>query len=217
MMIRPDASRSLARNAGFTLIEILAVMMILAILGAFLLQTGRGSVHAVEIRTTQTFLAEVTALVEDYHNEHGAYPTSSFPSDLDKKPSKTNGGIEALVIQLWRSGADWQARELGEDNLDNLDGDSCGRNGTSFSSESAFEIVDIWKNPIAYLHRRDYDTEFTYFGFDDGDNEVESRVTGRVSKKTGDPYRRGSFQLISAGPDGEFGTEDDIANFEIDE
>ena len=209
--------RPTTRNAGFTLIEILAVMMILAILGAFLLQTGRGSVQAVEIRTTQTFLAEVTALVDDYHNEHGAYPLSTFPTDLDKKPSKTNGGIEALVIQLWRSGADWQARELNEDHLDNLDGDSCGRNGTSFSSESAFEIVDVWGNPIAYIHRRDYDTEHTYIGYDEESNEVESRVKGLVSKKTGDPYRRGSFQLISAGPDGLFGTEDDIANFEIDE
>ena len=44
----------------------------------------------------------------------------------------------------------------------------------------------------------------------------ETPVKARVSPKTGDPYRRQSFQLISAGPDGLFQTDDDIANFKIE-
>lgn len=205
-----------AANAGFTLIEILAVMMILAILGVFLLRSGAGAVQAVEIRQTETFLQEIGGLVDDYNNEFGAYPPSTFAGDLEHKPSKTNEGIESLVITLWRDGAEWQAREIGEDNLENIDGDSTRKSVTTFSSASAFEIVDVWGNPIAYIHRRDYGKEFTYLTLDPEGNDVESRVKGLVSEKTGDPYRKMSYQLLSAGPDGEFGTYDDLANFKIE-
>jgi len=208
-------SRKVSR-AGFTLIELLAVMMILAILGAFLLRSGAGAVQSVDIRRTEAFLQEVGGLVDDYNNEFSAYPPSTFSSDLEHKPSKTNEGIESLVITLWRDGAEWQAREISEEYLENVDGDSTRKSVTTFSSASAFELIDAWGNPIAYIHRRDYDKEFTYLTLDPENNDVESRVKGLISSKTGDPYRRMSYQLISAGPDGEFGTDDDLANFEID-
>jgi prepilin-type N-terminal cleavage/methylation domain-containing protein len=212
MQTRP----SQAANAGFTLIEILAVMMILAILGVFLIRSGAGAVSSVDIRRTETFLQEIGGLVDDYNNEFSAYPPSTFASDLEHKPSKTNEGIESLVITLWRDGAEWQAREISEEYLGNIDGDSTRKSVTTFSSPSAFELLDVWGNPIAYIHRRDYDKEFTYLTLDPESNDVESRVKGLISSKTGDPYRRMSYQLISAGPDGEFDTDDDLANFEIE-
>ena len=203
-------------RAGFTLIEMLAVMMILAILGAFLIRSGQSGVQAIEVRRTETFMQEIGGLVDEYNNEFSAYPPSTFSSDLEHKPSRTNEGIESLVITLWRHGAEWQAREISEENLGNIDEDSTRKSVTTFSSPSAFELMDTWENPIAYIHRRDYDKECVYLTFDPVGNEVESRVKGLISSKTGDPYRKMSYQLISAGPDGEFGTADDLANFEIE-
>lgn len=48
------------------------------------------------------------------------------------------------------------------------------------------EIIDFWGNPIFYSHHRTYN---------------------------GEP-RAGSYRLISAGPDGEFSTSDDVTNFQ---
>ncbi len=204
-------------RAGFTLIEILAVMVILAILSVFLLRSGADSIQAVEIRKTEAFLQEIGALIDDYENEFSAYPPSTFPADLENKPSRVNEGIEALVLSLWRKDAPWQAREVDPDKLGNTDGDTTGsQSQTSMSSPDAFELLDVWGNPIAYIHRRDYGREFTYLSFDEQGNEVEGKVKALVSPKTGDPYRKRSFQLLSAGPDGLFGNEDDLANFEIE-
>ena len=203
-------------RAGFTLIEILAVLLILTILFTFLMRTGLSGAQAVEIGRTEAFLQEVAGMVDEYENDFGAYPPSTFPDDLDPKPSRTNEGIESLVIALWRDGRDWQAREIDEESLGNTDGDTTRKSLTTFSSAQAFEIVDIWGNPIAYIHRHDYGREFVYLTYDESGELVESRVKALVSSKTGDRYRKRSFQLISAGPDGVFGTMDDIANFEIE-
>lgn len=210
MRFQPKTSR-----AGFTLIEILAVMMILAILSVFLMNSGVVGVQSVEIKNTETFVQTLSALAEDYENEHGGYPPSTFADDLEHKPTKTNEGIESLVITLWRDGADWQAREVDEGHLVNTDGDTTRKSVTTYSSADAFELGDVWGNPIAYIHRRDYGKEFLYLTYDEDGNEVENRVVSMDSEKTGDPFRKRSFQLISAGSDGIFGTEDDIANFEF--
>lgn len=204
------------RNAGFTLIELLAVMLILAILVTFLMRSGIGGIRAVETGNTKAFLQEVTGLVNEYEGEFGAYPPSSFDPELDEKPSKANEGIESLVITLYRAGRGWQAPEVAEENLGNTDGDSTKKSLTTFSQADAFELLDAWGNPLAYIHRRDYDRKFTYVTWSVEDGEIEREVQALVSPKTGDPYRRRSFQLLSAGQDGEFGTGDDLANFEIE-
>ena len=45
---------------------------------------------------------------------------------------------------------------------------------------------------------------------------MAGRLAERVDRTAGDPHRKSSFQIISAGPDGIFGNADDIANFEIE-
>ena len=52
-------------------------------------------------------------------------------------------------------------------------------------------------------------------GEDEGDEE--SSVHALKNPVTGQYFQNDKFQLISAGSDGYFGTEDDIANFEIPE
>jgi len=201
---------------GFTLIEMLAVLLIISILATFLVRAMGGGQRVVQLETARAQLQELTGIVSEYYDEFGRYPPSTFPSDLDPQPTATNMGIESLVIALWRDGGDWQAREIPEENLGNSDEDSTKKSLTSFTSSQAFEIVDVWGSPIAYIHRKDYDKEITYLTYDGEGVLQETLVKGLVSPKTGDPYRKRSFQLISAGPDMVFGTSDDVANFEIE-
>ena len=119
-----------------------------------------------------------------------------------------------LVIALMPRDGSYRASSSYEDQLVNTDGDATKTSLTRFSATEVFELGDHWGNPIAYLHRRSYSDggEYRVFPADEND-PLEQDVRGAVNRTTGDPYRPDAFQLISAGPDGEFGTEDDIGNF----
>lgn len=208
----------LAARAGFTLIEMLAVLLIIGILFSFLVGSVMRSGEVVKGSATRTFLETVGASLDEYENQMGDYPPSSFPSKLDPKPSKTNMGIEMLVISLWPADGKFATGEVREQRLSNVDGDNTNHSLTSYTSADCFELSDDWDNPVAYIHRRDYGKRFTYLAFDLELGEMtEQMVQARKSLKTGDPYNRSTFQLISAGEDGVFGNRDDIANFRIEE
>ena len=204
------------QSAGFTLIEVLAVILILSILMTFIVVSVGGSQRTMQIENTRAWLTQVGGMIDAYERELGKYPPSSFPADMESKPSRLNMGVEMLVITLWSRDSKWQAPEIPEERLGNTDGDRTKQSLTTFTSADAFELLDEWENPIAYIHRRDYDKQITYLTYDEELDPGETPVEARVSPKTGDPYRRQSFQLISAGPDGVFQTEDDIANFKIE-
>ena len=98
--------------------------------------------------------------------------------------------------------------------LDNFDGDRSKDLLTNFETPELFEVIDRWETPLAYFHHRDYAA-------------VEARNLGRITladgsiiqvrpwrnPKTKTFYNSRTFQIISAGPDKEFNTEDDITNF----
>ena len=205
------------RTGGFTLIELLGVLLILSILVMFLIPTVRSSQITVEVGNAKALIQMIQGMVNEYYDEFQSYPPSSFPSDMDPKPTKINMGAEMLVISLWGQGSSWQAPDIGEDVLGNSDMDSTKTSLTSYSSPEAFEIQDVWGNPLVYIHRRDYGKEIPYASFDESGLEHETSVKGYLSKKTGDPHRKSSFQIISAGPDGMFNTADDIGTFTMEE
>lgn len=210
------AAHSSRHIAGFTLIEVLAVILILSILMTFIVISVGGTQKTMQIENTRAWLLRIGGMIDEYERQSGKYPPSSFPADMEDKPSRLNMGIEMLVITLWSQDSGWQAPEIPEELLGNTDGDRTKTSLTTFTSADAFELLDEWENPIAYIHRRDYDTEITYLTYDEEMDPRETLVKALVSRKTGDPYRRQSFQLISAGPDGVFQTGDDIANFKIE-
>ena len=67
---------------------------------------------------------------------------------------------------------------------------------------------------MVFFHNRDYTREdlYTTFGSKTGEL-IETKVKGWMNPLTGGPYNPRKFQLISAGIDGAFGTEDDLTNF----
>lgn len=203
-------------RGGFTLIEVLAVVLIIAILSAFLVTRLGGAEEAVKASNTRGFIQQLGAAIEVYEGDHNDYPRSTFPSDLDPRPSRTNMGGEMLVIAFFPADGSWAGPSLPDDRLVNSDGDDTKRSLTKFPSSEVFEFADDWGNPIAYLHRRDYEDGADYVTVDQETGEtVEGRVKGVKSTVTGDYYNSGKFQLLSAGEDGRFGTADDLGNFKV--
>lgn len=207
-------SRPAHPRAGFTLIEVLAVILIIGILSAFLVRQLGGTQESIKAENTRGFLAQLSAVIEDYEGERNDYPRSTFPRDLDPRPSRTNMGAEMLVISLFPADGSWQGLSLPDDRFVNTDEDDTKRSLTRFPNSEVLEFADDWGNPIAYLHRRDYEDGALYLTRDtDTDEAVEFQVVGVKNPVTGDCFNPGKFQLLSAGPDGRFGTEDDIGNF----
>ncbi|MEZ5976488.1 MAG: prepilin-type N-terminal cleavage/methylation domain-containing protein [Planctomycetota bacterium] len=201
------------RRAGFTLVEILAVILILGILMGFLVVNLTGTQEVVEAKNTRMFMSQLEVQITEYEAKNGDFPASTFPTTW-RTPSTTNMGSEMLLIALFPASGKAQTQELDEARLSNTDGDSSKAPLADFDGREVFEVCDDWGNPIAYIHRRDYSKRFTYQTFDGKTGEpVDSVVQALKSGKTGNFYERSRFQLISAGPDGVFGTDDDVCNF----
>lgn len=205
------------RRAGFTLLEILAVILIIGILSAVLITQLGGAEDAAGAVNTRSFLATLQEIIAEYERGEagGDFPPSTFTAEQGVPNDGTNVGVEALVVALYSNKYNGGGHEL-EDHLMNTDGDLSGRSITDFGNRKLNEFVDYWKNPIAYIHRRDYGADDRPYLVYDRDLAQEVRDFPQAYKNptTGQYYRHTKFQLISAGADGRFNTGDDITNFD---
>jgi prepilin-type N-terminal cleavage/methylation domain-containing protein len=214
-MRTPPALRIAARRAGFTLVEVLAVIVILAILAAFLYSNFASSIRTTERKATEILIGTIGAALDAVANEDGDYPPSVFPAADVPDGGGTNCGIENVYAALWSGGRN--GFEIDTEHLLNTDGDQSRKDLTDLPTRDLFELVDRWENPIAYFHHRDYGDQHVYLTMDPKTGEeLENSVRARRDPKTKDWYERRGFQLLSAGPDGRFGTDDDIANFKFE-
>jgi prepilin-type N-terminal cleavage/methylation domain-containing protein len=202
-----------ARQAGFTLIELLAVLMILAILIAILVTNLSGGREMVEAGVTKTNLKQIDTLIRELSDENGQYPRSVLPEELGAPPNGTNVGGECLYLALCAQGAPGYGVLDKDDLLCNSDDDSLTKRAKGFESQQLFELADGWGNPIAYIQAHDYDREFRYVCVDPDGGQDEYTVRAAKNQKTGRYHEPNGFQLVSAGLDGKFGTEDDLTNF----
>jgi hypothetical protein len=124
-------------------------------------------------------------------------------------------GRRAALRSLWST--EWPGTNLAEDKFSNTDNDVSRRPLTRFPAPALQELMDEWGNPIAYFHRRDYGRTDNYVVTTQDTGEVEEQpVKALMNPATKTYFNSNTFQLISAGIDGKFGTEDDITNFKRD-
>jgi prepilin-type N-terminal cleavage/methylation domain-containing protein len=201
------------RKAGFTLVEVLAVIVILSILMAVLVTRLGGLGEAADVRATKALLLNYDIAISEYETEFGDYPPSQLKDEWGAT-NTTNVGVEALVLSLWSN--EWEGTSLSIDDLVNLDGDFSKAEVSEILGKELWELADRWGNPIAYVHHRDYGRKDNYETENPETGElVESTVIARMGH-TGSYARPNKYQLISAGPDGAFGTEDDIVTFKTE-
>jgi prepilin-type N-terminal cleavage/methylation domain-containing protein len=216
-MSTPLASAALRSRQGFTLIELLTVILIIGILASVLVLNLRDATETAEMESTRHRLAELKGAIDNYYNEQGGYPPSSFSSEQEVSNDGENVGIEALVVALWSRKFE-AGGLLGSvrDELTNVDGDSSPKRLTDFETRELLEVADAWDNPIAYIERADYpQANRRYLTIDrETGEDVHTAPVAFKNPRTGQYYQPQSFQLISAGSDGRFGTEDDITTFD---
>lgn len=200
------------RRGGFTLLELMIVMVIISLLGAaFLVVSGRVFGQAQE-RKCRSRLQQLAVMIEAYRTAQGAYPDDRLPAGVSANTQ--NAGSEALYLQFYHPA--YLGELPNQDWLVNTDGDLTTRTQTRLDSRDLWEIGDPWGNPIAYfesLHYADA-TPQVYVAGPEEEAPVEQTLQARKDARTGGWEEPGKFQLISAGEDGMFGTEDDITHWD---
>ncbi len=83
-----------SRKKGFTLVEVLVVIAILAIIGAGAVSVANNVVKKAKVNKTKAAIANIVSAVEEYYRETKTYPASLY-SDLAGNP-KTSVIIDKL-------------------------------------------------------------------------------------------------------------------------
>lgn len=196
---------------SFTLIEILVVIAILGILTAIAIPALSAVRRSSDTKATKAFLERLKLQIESYSNDFGDYPPSRA-SALGHRGNEVNAGGEVLLRCLTTSSKAGPYMEFEDSQLGNLDGDSLSgsTNPTRSVMKTAelLEIVDMFGNPILYVHNKDYERG-GLIRLPGGDKTVAAFQREKTKQFAG----LTSFQLFSAGVDGEPGTDDDVRVF----
>jgi prepilin-type N-terminal cleavage/methylation domain-containing protein len=210
----PDRGRS-AAAAGFTLIELLVVIGLLSMLAVVLLPSitgARKQGDAVETQARMQHLAQAVEGLARLKNR-GFFPPDNFSApaagqEVKAKGSadETNAGIESAMIFLHQRAEGLRVFDDKEDWLGNTDADSNVADIPLLQRRAKVEVLDAWGTPLAYFVAPSY-----------GRTQKVKREDGQVLdvaawknlNSSGYLAPRG-FQIISAGPDLKFNTEDDL-------
>jgi prepilin-type N-terminal cleavage/methylation domain-containing protein len=205
----------MSRRRGFTLVEMLAVLAIVAVLAGMIFPAVQLARRRASEKAAKATIERLKLALEQYANDFGDYPPTSL-SELGVKTNGVNEGNESLVRCLSTRRERGPYFVFEEKDLANLDQDrlTSDPTGSTIESKELFEIVDPWGNPYVYFHNRDYR----------GGSKLERYMlaTGeRTSCKPHPNARTGqypavsSFVIWSVGPDGknEDGEGDDVASW----
>ena len=208
---------------GFTLVEILVVLSIIAILLVFFSPTLMRLAKQGEAGKAQAEIQKMKAIVSSYGSNprYGDVPPTdlrdtrlSVAAGADLRPNDVNLGIESLVFHFSHSDFAGQSPFTDEKFIRNGDGDAASVNLTRFGKPDLFEYWDPWNRPYVYFRLRDFDPNSVSKANCEGEEgafeawPILSEATGAFAGESD------GFQIVSCGPDGEYGTDDDVTSFE---
>lgn len=203
---------------GFTLIEMLVVIVIIGILAAMISAAVVGAIRAAKSESTKATIRAIEGAAERYKNEFSAYPPSLLTGVFPKLslPNATNNGIETLVACLSakaRGGPFYQPQNESTA-FTNADKDSASIPASYwyFGSGDLREYVDAWGQTMIYWNHNDYakpSAQLTQVKIGSQESTWKPPIV-ESTKAYPNPYK---FVIVSPGPDGKPGTPDDLKNY----
>jgi prepilin-type N-terminal cleavage/methylation domain-containing protein len=208
----PDAGKG---HGGFTLVELLVVIVIIAILAGLVTVGISAAMTSARASATEAFLQGLAGACAQYAQRWGDFPPSSLEELGGSSPNDTNSGAEALVACLASEKRGGKLLSADEELLSNTDNDASSKGnvtGWYFGDNKLREVVDRNGYVITYLHHRDYAKPragVLKYRLS-ADLSETSSLAPEKSAATSTWVGAGRFQLRSAGKDGKLGTPDDI-------
>lgn len=193
--------------------ELMIVLVIIGILAAAFAAVGGSMFGKTKDRAAQAQLQSLAVMLHAYRSIEGEYPDDRLPKGVTT--NRFNSHSEALYLALFHP--EYSGERPAQDWLVNTDGDESTSNLTVLQTRELFEIGDEWGNPIVYFESLHY-SDKTGATVQAGEDEYyeEQQVSPVSHERTGSFYEPNGFQLVSAGSDGLFETEDDLYSFETD-
>jgi prepilin-type N-terminal cleavage/methylation domain-containing protein len=200
-------------QAAFTLIELLIVIGLITLLMAVLVPNLLTPQKQGQQAETLQRLKHLELCIRAFETKHGYYPPSTFANadkDVKVKNNGINEGIECLLVHIHKQSLGGTATlEDKVDWLENTDKDDGGYHIQLLETTKLLEVMDSWQQPIVYFREDAYGQPQTVaLG---GEDQEQATVRAMKNPATGRFLSPRKWQLISAGPDGEFGTDDDIS------
>ena len=189
--------------------ELMIVLVIIGILSAAFVAFGGNSLEKGKVKAAKANLHAISAMIESYRSVEGEYPSDYLPSGI--AVNTTNSRAEALYLALFD--AEYTGQRPSQDWLINTDSDESVRNTTALGTRELFEIGDEWDNPIIYFDSLHYNDRIATIVMAGEAVIEEQEVNPHRNERTNSFSKPSSFQLVSAGPDGLYGTNDDIFSF----
>jgi prepilin-type N-terminal cleavage/methylation domain-containing protein len=202
-------------RAGFTLVEMLVVLIIISVLLAMVAGGVVSAIKTAKIKRTQTLLITLGAAADRYQTNFLAYPPTDLRLVFRKTtlPNTTNLGIESLVacLSTQRKGGPFYQPPNEMSAYCNADGDSIASVPTKpyYKTGALLEYADAWGNPLVYVNSKDYGMAAQVVLAGGGKATWSVPVLSRT-RTFPNPH---TLVLISAGPDGALGTADDVKNY----
>lgn len=159
--------QSVVRRNGFTLIELMVVVLIIVILSAITIASLPGIQNKINRAKVEAFLAELEAGLDRFEIDNGLYPLNE-PSGDDPSAREASGLEGAAILYRYLSG-DYNLngelfdnsgeRDPGDNDypiyVPKLDGDSNeeskDKKSVANPSGSGYLVVDSYNSPIRYL------------------------------------------------------------------
>ncbi|MBI1871650.1 MAG: type II secretion system protein GspG [Chlamydiae bacterium] len=187
--MRLKRSKSLRFLTGFTIIEMLVVISVIAILASILLPALSSAQKKAKITKTQTMIDTITVALKQYRTDFGDFPPTTIPGVTGPVSAECLYYYTAATFVAGSSNSniistgpymEYRAKDLG------TTGDTANVDGSNSAVEALYRVIDPWGNNLQYIQPGTHNTS--------------------------------SFDIYSYGPDGQTGigedkTKDDITNW----
>ena len=97
------------KQSGFTLVELMVVVLIIGILGAIAYPSYQESVRKARRADAQAVLGEVAQWMERYYSNSFSYTSASLPSTLQASPKDGSTKFYTISIAIQNSGKEYTA------------------------------------------------------------------------------------------------------------